>query len=199
MAAAPAPVLDLGELYQQHRNYVFYVCYRFLKNHDDAEEMTQDVFLQLLKVPEGKSVPRIQQFQGRSKFRTWLHSMTARMCLMRLRNGKFRPPVVSLDELMQPGEEGEGTFQPPAGPMPTPHLTLTIAGSIAELAPGYRATVVLHDLWGLEYHEAAVVMHCTIGTVKSQHFKAHQVLRKILMGEKVAHRGRPAKEKPACT
>jgi RNA polymerase sigma-70 factor, ECF subfamily len=82
-------------LYKLHSRRVYGVCLRLTANTAEAEDLTQEAFLQLFR--------KIQTFRGESSFSTWLHRLTINVVLMRLR--KKRHPEVSLDAKNEPGGE----------------------------------------------------------------------------------------------
>jgi RNA polymerase sigma-70 factor (ECF subfamily) len=160
-------------LYQLHKRRVYAICLRMVGNTNDAEDFTQEAFLQLFR--------KISTFRGESAFSTWLHRLAVNVVLMRLR--KKTAPVSSLDELTEPGDEGEG----PRRDFGTPDLRLTgsidrmnIERAIGQLPPGYRSVFVLHDVQGFEHNEIAKLMNCSIGNSKSQLHKARTRLRELL-------------------
>jgi RNA polymerase sigma-70 factor (ECF subfamily) len=81
-------------LYQLHGRRVYALCLRMVNNPADAEDLTQEAFLQLFR--------KIGTFRGESAFSTWLHRMTVNVVLMRLRKKSL--PVASLEETTEPDE-----------------------------------------------------------------------------------------------
>ena len=82
-------------LYKLHSGRVYGLCLRMARNPTEAEDLTQEAFLQLFR--------KIHTFRGESSFSTWLHRLTVNVVLMRLR--KKRYPEVSLDVASEPGDE----------------------------------------------------------------------------------------------
>jgi len=159
-------------LYDKHKRRVYSLCLRMTANTAEAEDLTQEAFLQLYR--------KIATFRGESAFSTWLHRLSVNVVLMHLR--KKNLPVVSLEETTQAGEED------------TPKKDfgaedLALAGSIDrlqlqkavdDLPPGYRTIFVLHDVEGYEHNEIASIVGCSIGNSKSQLHKARMKLRDLL-------------------
>ena len=144
-------------------------------NTADAEDLTQEAFLQLHR--------KIGTFRGESAFSTWLHRMSVNVVLMRLR--KKGLPEVSLEEMLEPQEDGPrkdvgGRDNVLAGALDRVNLERVIEG----LPPGYRMIFVLHDIEGYEHNEIAEMMDCSIGNSKSQLHKARMKLRELLKQEK---------------
>jgi RNA polymerase sigma-70 factor (ECF subfamily) len=158
-------------LYNLHRRRVYSLCLRMTANTAEAEDLTQEAFLQLFR--------KIATFRGESAFSTWLHRMAVNVVLMRLR--KKGLPVVPLDDT---GDTDEETPKKEPGA-----LDATLAGSVdrlelqravESLPPGYRSIFVLHDVQGYEHNEIADLVGCSIGNSKSQLHKARMKLRELL-------------------
>jgi RNA polymerase sigma-70 factor (ECF subfamily) len=184
-AAAPNPVeadalvraqagdhQAFAQLYSLHKRRIYSLCLRMVGNIAEAEDLTQDAFLQLHR--------KIATFRGDSAFSTWLHRLAINVVLMRLRRKGLS--VISLDEAMEP--------TPDDSPGRSFGATdLTLAGSIdrlaleqaiADLPAGYRLIFVLHDIEGYEHNEIAAMLDCSIGNSKSQLHKARLKLRDAL-------------------
>ena len=161
-----------AQLYSLHKRRIYSLCLRMVGNVAEAEDLTQEAFLQLHR--------KIATFRGDSAFSTWLHRLAVNVVLMHLR--KKGLSLISLDEAMDPTpDEGPGRS------FGTPDLTL--AGSIDRLAllraiddlpAGYRLIFVLHDIEGYEHNEIALLLDCSIGNSKSQLHKARLKLREAL-------------------
>jgi RNA polymerase sigma-70 factor (ECF subfamily) len=160
-------------LYRLHHRRVYSLCLRMVGNTAEAEDLTQEAFLQLFR--------KIATFRGESAFSTWLHRLSVNVVLMRLR--KKTLTETSLDETTEPDEEGGGPRKDIGGP------DLRLSGSVdrvnleravEQLPPGYRSIFVLHDVQGYEHNEIAAIMRCSIGNSKSQLHKARMRLRRLL-------------------
>lgn len=168
---------SFAALYAVHKRRVYSLCLRMTGNTADAEDLTQEAFLQLYR--------KIGTFRGESAFSTWLHRMSVNVVLMRLR--KKGLPEVSLEEMLEPQEDGPrkdvgGRDNVLAGAIDRVNLERVIEG----LPPGYRMIFVLHDIEGYEHNEIAEMMDCSIGNSKSQLHKARMKLRELLKQEKAA-------------
>ena len=159
-------------LYRLHNRRVYSLCLRMVSNTAEAEDLTQEAFLQLFR--------KIATFRGESAFSTWLHRLSVNVVLMHLRKKSL--PVVSLEETTQNTEEDSPKKDFGAE-------DLSLAGSIdrlqlqkavESLPPGYRTIFVLHDVEGYEHNEIAGIVGCSIGNSKSQLHKARMKLRDIL-------------------
>ncbi len=163
-------------LYGLHKRRVYSLCLRMTGNTAEAEDLTQEAFLQLYR--------KIGTFRGESAFSTWLHRLSVNVVLMRLR--KKGLPEVSLEETLEPQQE-DG----PRKDVGT--VDNVLAGSIdrvnlqravESLPPGYRIVFILHDVEGYEHNEIAEMMGCSIGNSKSQLHKARLKLRELLKQSK---------------
>ena len=177
--AAGGDITAFEELYQRHHRRVYSVCLRMLQNATEAEDLTQEVFIQLYR--------KIGSFRGDSAFTTWLHRMTVNQVLMH-----FRKRSVKYEKTT---EEGETPTQVVTGT--ENHQKMPIVDKIAldnaidQLPPGYRNVFVLHDIEGYEHEEVAKILGCSVGTSKSQLHKARLKMRKLL-GKKSAPKLAPA-------
>jgi RNA polymerase sigma-70 factor, ECF subfamily len=160
-------------LYQLHNRRVYSLCLRMVGNTAEAEDLTQEAFLQLFR--------KISTFRGESAFSTWLHRLAVNVVLMKLR--KKSGKETSLEQVTDPDEES-GTPRRDFGT-----LDVRLSGSldrvnlqraVEQLPPGYKAVFVLHDVQGFEHNEIAEIMGCSIGNSKSQLHKARMRLRDLL-------------------
>ena len=160
-------------LYRLHSQRVYAVCLRMVGNTAEAEDLTQETFLLLLR--------KIHTFRGESAFSTWLHRLAINLVLMRLR--KKSPPIVSIEATPDPDHE---TASP--GIDIGAH-DLLLEGSIdrinlerclKRLPAGYRAIFVLHDIQGYQHNEIAEILGRSVGVSKSQLHKARTRLRELL-------------------
>jgi RNA polymerase sigma-70 factor (ECF subfamily) len=159
-------------LYVLHKRRVYSLCLRMTGNTAEAEDLTQEAFLQLYR--------KIASFRGESAFSTWLHRLAVNVVLMRLR--KKGLPQVSLEETLEPQQEGG-----PRKDIGTRDNVLAgsidrinLERAIERLPPGYRMVFVLHDIEGYEHNEIAEMLGCSIGNSKSQLHKARMKLRDLL-------------------
>jgi RNA polymerase sigma-70 factor (ECF subfamily) len=165
-------------IYQLHSSRVYALCLRMIGDPSEAEDLTQEAFLQLFR--------KIHTFRGESAFSSWLHRLTANIVLMRFR--KKRPVAVSLEEMTRSDDEqNRPTFE--IG-VPDPRLSglfdrLNLHEALAQLPEGYKSMFLLHDVHGYEHNEIANILGCSVGNSKSQLHKARKRLRELL--HKVRH------------
>jgi RNA polymerase sigma-70 factor (ECF subfamily) len=165
---------------------IWALCLRITGNPTEAEDLTQDAFLQLFR--------KMHTFRGESRFSTWLHRLAVNVVLMQLR--KKRCPEISLDATSEPGEEDSRPLIELGGPDlrlsgVLDHINLSKA--IEQLPDGYKEMFILHDVEGYEHKEIAEILGCSIGNSKSQLFKARLRLRKLLQ-EVLRSRARERRE-----
>ena len=159
-------------LYDKHKRRVYSLCLRMTANTAEAEDLTQEAFLQLYR--------KIATFRGESAFSTWLHRLSVNVVLMHLRRKNL--PVVSLEETTAPGEEDtpKKDFGAEDVALAGSIDRLQLQKAVADLPPGYRTIFVLHDVEGYEHNEIASIVGCSIGNSKSQLHKARMKLRDML-------------------
>jgi RNA polymerase sigma-70 factor (ECF subfamily) len=163
----------LEYLYQLHSRRVYGLCLRMVGNTAEAEDLTQEAFLLLLR--------KIHTFRGESAFSTWLHRLAVNLVLMRLR--KKSPPIVSIEATPDPDDETVS----PSIDIGAPDLLLeglidriNLERCIRQLPAGYRRVFVLHDIQGYEHNEIAEILGRSVGDSKSQLHKARTGLRELL-------------------
>jgi RNA polymerase sigma-70 factor, ECF subfamily len=159
-------------LYGLHKRRVYSLCLRMTGNTAEAEDLTQEAFLQLYR--------KIGTFRGESAFSTWLHRLAVNVVLMHLR--KKGLPEVSLDEALEPQHEDGPKKDIGArdNVLAGSIDRVNLERAIESLPPGYRIIFVLHDVEGYEHNEIAEMMGCSIGNSKSQLHKARMKLRDLL-------------------
>jgi RNA polymerase sigma-70 factor (ECF subfamily) len=167
-------------LYRSHSRHVYSVCLGILKNTADAEDMTQQVFLQLFR--------KIGTFRGESGFSTWLHRVTVNVVLMQLRRKK--PTEILVEDLDRTGVDSES--RPEHNVRDTSMMSLVdrlnLRRAVRELPSGYKRHFLLYDLLGYEHKEIARYLGCSTGSSKSRLHKARRRLRRLLKGERCASR-----------
>jgi RNA polymerase sigma-70 factor (ECF subfamily) len=161
-----------GALFEAHRSRVYSVCLRMTSNAAEAEDLTQDAFLQAFR--------KITRFRGDSAFSTWLHRIAVNTVLMHFRkNSLFQ---VSLDE---PNSDSDGAKVRREYGTRDRNLAgcvdrIALARAIKELPAGYRTVFLLHEVEGYEHQEIAEILSCSIGNSKSQLYKAKMRFRELL-------------------
>lgn len=166
--AAAGDGVAFEELYRRHYRRVYALTLRMMGNPTEAEDMTQDVFLQLFN--------KIGMFRGESAFTTWLHRMTVNQVLMHFRKKSTRSELLT-DEGETPVQIVQGTANPGAMPVID---RISLERALNDLPVGYRTVFVLHDVEGYEHYEVAQMLGIAEGTSKSQLHKARLKLRQLI-------------------
>jgi RNA polymerase sigma-70 factor (ECF subfamily) len=177
--AAGGDVGAFAEVYRRHNRRVHSLCLRMLKNAEEAEDLTHDVFVHLFR--------KIGSFRGEATFTTWLHRLTVNHVLMHFRKHKHWKERTAEDDEDSHARVIEN-LEAAADSTPSPDL-IALDLAVAKLPPGYRAVFVLHDVEGYEHEEIAAMLGVATGTSKSQLHKARTKLRKLLKAHTLA--GRP--------
>jgi len=174
-------------LFHQHKSRVYSVCLLMTKDVAEAEDLTQEAFLQVFRT--------VGSFRGDAAFSTWLYRVAVNTVLMKLRRRKS-PPTVSLDEPVSAASSVTRDLG-----KPDPKLTgvidrIALRRAFQELPEGCRKIFAMHEVEGYQHHEIAELLDCSIGNSKSQLHKAKLKLRALLF-PKVKIRRRAART-PLC-
>jgi RNA polymerase sigma-70 factor (ECF subfamily) len=175
-AAASGAIAAIGDLYNRYSRRVYSLCLRMTCNTADAEDLTQEVFIQLIR--------KIGSFRGESQFTTWLYRLTVNHVLMYFRHLRVLKEEVTEDV------EAEVLTSPQSKHSVFPQVLDKIAldAALAQLPPGCRLMFVLHDMEGYSHEEIATLLGCSAGNSKSQLHKARVKLRRLLNSKKPKQR-----------
>jgi RNA polymerase sigma-70 factor, ECF subfamily len=172
-ASAEGNMQAFEELYQRHNRRVYSLCLRMTQNVSEAEDLAQEVFIQLFR--------KIGSFRGESAFTTWLHRLTVNQVLMH-----FRKRSVKMEQTTEEGETPVQIVTGTQNPNQMPVVDrIALDKAIGQLPPGYRTVFLLHDVEGHEHEEIARMLGCSVGTSKSQLHKARMKLRGLLRQQNV--------------
>jgi RNA polymerase sigma-70 factor (ECF subfamily) len=162
-------------LYKAHCRRVYSLCLRMIKNPAEAEDLTQQAFLQLFR--------KIGTFRGESGFSTWLHRVTINVVLMHLRRKK--PTEILAEDFEGHSSNGEGPREHVSSDtsMLSAIERLNLMRAIRKLPAGYKKLFLMYDVIGYEHSEIAALVGCSTGCSKSQVHKARKRLRRLLLGE----------------
>jgi RNA polymerase sigma-70 factor, ECF subfamily len=169
LAKAGQP-LAIAELYRRHEHRAYNLALRTLGNPWDAADVTQEAFIKAFKNLEG--------FKGEALFSTWLHRIVVNAAYDQLRRQRAEPMESEvLDELSGPSGTGACVGSASAGIDPTVDgLSEPLRRALLSLKEGFRLAVVLCDLLGFPYSEAAEILGVQEGTIKSRIFRAREAL-----------------------
>src|SRR5580658_8154938 len=159
-------------LFQMHQKRVYSVCLLMTKDVSEAEDLTQEAFLQVFRA--------IGSFRGDSAFSTWLYRVAVNTVLMKLRRQKNKVTV----SLSEPVSHDAPSVTHDLG-RKDPNLSGTIdrialLRAISALPEGCRRVFALHEIDGYQHHEIARLLRCSIGNSKSQLHKAKLKMRDLL-------------------
>jgi RNA polymerase sigma-70 factor (ECF subfamily) len=165
-----------NELLRRYERKIFRLALHITQNREDAEDVLQESFL--------KAYEHLDQFQGQSKFYTWIVRIAVNQALMKLRKRKSDRSV-SLDDTIDTGEDNIireiATWdENPEQKYSREELNRILGSAVDGLTPIYRAVFVLRDIDGLSTEEAAEALELSIPAVKSRLLRARLQLREKL-------------------
>jgi RNA polymerase sigma-70 factor (ECF subfamily) len=144
---------------RQHWRKVFNVAYKFVGKHDEAEDLTQDIFLKIFKA--------LRTFDRRANFQTWIVSISRNLCIDHYRSVRKERQTIARDvdsTELQPASTDRG----PYAAAEHQDLRELLRVALGKLPPALRTAVVLRDLQELSYQEIADQLALPEGTVKSR-------------------------------
>jgi len=154
----------LEELYKRHKDKVYALAIRLTNNVQDAEDIVQDVFVQVHR--------KINSFRGDAAFSSWLYRIATNISMSALRQRQRRGKEQTSEHIQAMGHQAQVND--------TRLLKPFLEEAIASLPPKSRMVFVLHDVQGFQHQEIAQMLNCSVGTSKSQLHKARSHLRKTL-------------------
>ena len=166
------------KLVKVHEQMVYRVAYRFLNDETDASDVTQEVFLRVLKA--------LPKFRGESSLSTWIYAITSNLSRNAIRSRKNREKVQVLAPEPREDETPFWDRVPDARGGPASRgaenreLNGAIHAALQELPPDYREAVILRDLEDLDYGQIAEALKTGVGTVKSRIARGRTLLREKL-------------------
>jgi RNA polymerase sigma-70 factor (ECF subfamily) len=165
----------LTQLYRRHERRAYNLALRTLGNPWDAADVTQEAFIKAFK--------NLDSFKGEARFGTWLHRIVVNAAYDQLRRHKPEPMDAEiLDDLSGPAgaasvvATGRGGVDPAVDGLSDP-----LRSALMSLNEGFRFAVVLCDLLGFPYNEAAEILGVQEGTIKSRIFRAREALSAALL------------------
>ena len=165
-----------SELVRRYDRNIFRIAQHITHNEEDAQDVVQDAFL--------KAYQNLEQFQGNSKFYTWLVRIAVNEALMKLRKRR-NDRTVSIDEDVETDEGSMPREVADWSPNPeqlygTSELGDILKKTIQGLPPGFRTVFVLRDIEGLSTEETAEMLGLSVPAVKSRLLRARLQLRERL-------------------
>lgn len=163
-----------GTLFYTHRSRVYSLCLRMTRNIAEAEDLTQEAFLQVFR--------KLPTFRGDSALSTWMYRVAVNTVLMYFR--KRGRPQFSIDEELagndQNGKSKKRDYGATDFQLSGSVDRIALARAIKELPHGYRKIFLLHEVEGYEHREIARLLRCSVGNSKSQLHKARLRMRELL-------------------
>jgi RNA polymerase sigma-70 factor (ECF subfamily) len=147
-------------LYRRHTPRVYGLALRLAGGQEpEAQDLVQETWV--------RAIARLGTFRGESRLSTWLCGICANVWREHLRRAR---PEVSLEAAPEPTAPGSR-----AGRVP-PHEPIDVRRALERLAPGYRAVLVLHGIYGYPHAEVAELLGISVGTSKSQLLRGRRAL-----------------------
>jgi RNA polymerase sigma-70 factor (ECF subfamily) len=158
-------------LFHAHKGRVYSICLRMTNNTAQAEDLTQDAFLQVFR--------KLDTFKGNSALSTWLYRIAVNTVLMHFRKKALKQ--VSLDEpSSQDVKQVRREYGSRDGRLSGSVDRIALIRAIKDLPAGYRTIFLLHEVEGYEHQEIAKILDCSVGNSKSQLHKAKLRIREFL-------------------
>lgn len=157
------------ELVRRHGDRMWAVALRTCRDPDEASDAVQDAFISAFR--------RADTFRGTAKVSTWLHRIVVNACLDRLRAKKVRPTVALPEEAADAGVPDE------RDPIDEHTTRLAVLAALRQLPPDQRVAITLVDLEGWSVEDAADILQCPPGTVKSRCHRGRSRLADLLRNQ----------------
>jgi len=157
----------MARLYDCYRPRVYSLCLRYTRNASDADDLTQDVFIQVFR--------KAYTFRGDAEFKSWLYAVALNFVRLHARQTRRRKGVFESDG-------SERRFYSVQSRACNPMQRIALAQALRGLTAVRRTTLVLHDIEGLTHNEIALRTGVTVIASKSRLHRAHIALRRALGG-----------------
>ena len=158
---------------ERHRRSVYQLCWRFVGNHEDASDLSQDIFLRAYR--------GLRSFRGQSSLATWLYRIGVNVCLNRV---SAKAPLEKMTEAMDDRQYIDTRSESPTDRLLKEERGARVRAAIAELPRRQRATLILRMYHEMSHQEIADVLGSSVGTVKANFFHALGNLKKQLGNDK---------------
>jgi RNA polymerase sigma-70 factor (ECF subfamily) len=166
------------DLVKTHTRRVYAICFRFLGRENEAQDLTQDVFLRVFRT--------LKSFRsGEGSFRVWLTRLTRNLLIDNYRRTKLERATDSIEDQLGVLEERTSLESRTDGLVAGREASEFLQAALQKLSPELREAVILRDLEELEYREIARVLNVPEGTVKSRLNRGRAELARVLKRYKV--------------
>ena len=167
------------ELVRQHTRQVYGLCFRFTNSAQEAQDLTQDVFLRVFK-----TIKSFRSAEG--SFHTWLARVTRNLLIDHYRRTRQERVTDSIEEqLPMLQEKGGSAAARPDQALAGLEASEILQATLQKLSPDLREAVILRDLQEMEYREIAEVLDIPEGTVKSRINRGRAELARLLRKQKL--------------
>jgi RNA polymerase sigma-70 factor (ECF subfamily) len=157
-------------IFERHQRHVYQLCYRFTGNHEDANDLSQDVFVRAYR--------GLKSFRGQASFGTWLYRIAVNVCLNKV---SAKPRHEPLDPLLAASDERVASMEETAADaLLRGERAALVRAAIARLPKKQRATLILRVYHDLPHEQIAGVLGSSVGAVKANFFHALHNLKKLL-------------------
>jgi len=168
------------EIVQRYHRRIYNICYRFSGSGDDAQDLTQDVFLRMYKTLNSYDLER-------GAFMTWVTTITRNLLVDHFRKSKHDRMTDSLDAPVSEHEDAmplssqiQDKALPPDARVQSRETSETVHQALQKLSPELREAVILRDLQDMDYKDIANVLKVPEGTVKSRINRGRAELARLL-------------------
>ena len=169
------------EIVQRYERRIYNLCYRFAGSADDAQDLTQEVFIKMYRTLSSYDVER-------GAFVTWVTSMTRNLLVDHFRKTKHDRMTDSIDAASIPDQDDSPTLAdqlqtkaaPPDSTVQSREAQEMVHNALQKLSPELRESVILRDLQDMDYREIAEVLRVPEGTVKSRINRGRAELARLL-------------------
>ena len=167
------------ELVRQHTRQVYGLCFRFTNSAQEAQDLTQEVFLRVFK-----TIHSFRSAEG--SFHTWLARVTRNLLIDNYRRNKQERVTDSIEEQLPMMEETGSSAAPrPDQVLAGQETSAILHATLQKLSPDLREAVILRDLQEMEYREMAQILGIPEGTVKSRINRGRAELARLLRKQKL--------------
>lgn len=177
--AKTGDIAAFEELVKRYRNDVYSLAYHFVRNREEAWDVSQEVFI--------KAYSALGSFRGDSSFKTWLLRITANRCKDLFK--KRRLDTVSYNDLIET-PSGAKDESDPSKKLAARETGEAIMSALNTLPAKHRTALVLREFEGMSYDEMSQIMGCNVGTVMSRLFHARKKMQQILIRMGVVEGGK---------
>jgi len=168
------------EIVQRYNRRIYNICYRFAGSADDAQDLTQEVFIKMFRTLSSYDVER-------GAFMTWVTTITRNLLVDHFRKTKQDRMTDSMDTASSDHEDAQPLSEqipdqsaPPDARVRSREVSETVHAALSKISPELREAVILRDLQDMDYREIATVLKVPEGTVKSRINRGRAELARLL-------------------